>query len=189
MAQVTSITTALVVSTFTTCVLGLSLIIYPSLTLLIALILCLAAAGISWTNYLTGPVKEEKMSWIPTVPNPPSIPDWFNQIQQAQQANMTPAAQNQFINSVMQAQTTSTWHANKETINVRAMELLHARLNGVDGNFIVGERNTIYTHVHDATDRVYVFFAVGEKAGYLEDEKAIFPSDRLVTQIRLLWNV
>jgi hypothetical protein len=69
-------------------------------------------------------------------------------------------------------------------IHVRALRLLKARLAGLDSTYNIASDEVILTHVHQ--DKVYVFFVLKGRAGHFEDEAALFPSDGLITKIRII---
>lgn len=101
-------------------------------------------------------------------------PDNFNsQMSQQNMARQLAAAQAQ-------------QHAVRVDLHKNAYSMLMSRLHGVAGSFIMGANDYLFTHVH--TDRVFVFFVHNDRAGHLEDDINIFPSDKLITQVRLLWS-
>jgi hypothetical protein len=65
-----------------------------------------------------------------------------------------------------------------------AQSLLMLRLQWGQKNFKLTPESTLKAHV--TQDKVFVFWVVGGAAGHFEDEIALFPSDQLVAQIRLL---
>ena len=72
-------------------------------------------------------------------------------------------------------------------VHEHARSMLFSRLNGLAGStFAIRTNDFIWPHV--TGDKVYVFFVCDNKAGHLEDQSALFPSDKLITQIRLLWS-
>lgn len=71
-------------------------------------------------------------------------------------------------------------------IHQQARSMLFSRLNGLSTGFVMRQTDFILTHVHK--DKVYIFFITEDKAGHLEDDKNLYPSDKLITQIRLLWS-
>lgn len=66
-----------------------------------------------------------------------------------------------------------------------AKSMLFSRLHGFNYGFVMKQDDFLLPHVSPA--KVYVFFIHGDRVGHLEDDIAIFPSDQLITQIRLLW--
>lgn len=74
----------------------------------------------------------------------------------------------------------------KETTNKRAERLLLDRLRGVKGDFKYTSTDFLFSHVH--TDRVFVFFVHDGRGGHLEDDLSLYPSDKLITQLRLIWS-
>ena len=65
-----------------------------------------------------------------------------------------------------------------------AQSLLMLRLQWGQKNFKLTPESMLKAHV--TRDKVFVFWVVGGAAGHFEDEIALFPSDQLVAQIRLL---
>ena len=70
------------------------------------------------------------------------------------------------------------------SIHVKALQLLKARLAGLDNSYTIAPDEIILTHVYQ--DKVFVFFVLKGKAGYLEDEASLFPSDGLITKLRVI---
>lgn len=69
----------------------------------------------------------------------------------------------------------------------RADRLLRDRLIGIRGRFDLAQHEMMMVHVYHET--VYIFYVFeGGKAGHLTDPIDLFPSDELVTQLRLLRN-
>jgi len=67
----------------------------------------------------------------------------------------------------------------------KADKLLRDRLMGLRGKFELRQHEMLMAHVHH--DMVYVFYVFeGGKAGHFIDPIDIFPSDELVTQLRML---
>lgn len=72
----------------------------------------------------------------------------------------------------------------KPSPHAKAITLLKMRLAGVGGNFDIAKDEFLVCHV--AKDTVYTFFVINGKGGVLEEETALFPSDKLITQLRLI---
>lgn len=88
------------------------------------------------------------------------------------------AMQNIGANPAQQANTTPSYHT-------RARELLINRLCGVKGDFYMDQKEFLWCHVYD--EQVYVFYAFKDsRVGHLEEGVSEFPSDTIITQIRLL---
>lgn len=105
--------------------------------------------------------------------------------------NMPPdmfrSAQNQQQNVAQQlAAVQAQQHAVRVDPHKSAYSLLMSRLHGVAGAFVMSTNDYLFTHVH--TDKVFVFFVHNDRAGHLEDDINLFPSDKLITQVRLLWS-
>lgn len=71
-------------------------------------------------------------------------------------------------------------------IHEHAQQLLMGRLHGLATMFTMSTNDFLLCHMHG--EKVYVFFIHDDRVGYLEDDANLFPSDKLVTQIRLLWS-
>jgi hypothetical protein len=69
-------------------------------------------------------------------------------------------------------------------VHVKALRLLKARLVGLNNSYRIDNDEIILTHVYQ--DKVFIFFVLRGRAGYLEDELALFPSDGLVTKLRMI---
>jgi hypothetical protein len=70
------------------------------------------------------------------------------------------------------------------SVHATALSMLKMRLGGVDNTFQLNPDEMLLCHVAD--DTVYIFFVLKGKGGYLQDEVSLFPSDKLVTQFRLI---
>lgn len=75
---------------------------------------------------------------------------------------------------------------NKTYMNNRALDLLYARLRGVNLNTPVLSSASDFLACHIAGTKVYTFFVFGDKVGHLEDDGNMFPSDELITKLRLI---
>lgn len=105
--------------------------------------------------------------------------DLYNHAQQAQQAQQAISwAQAQGL--TQQALT----DLNGPSIHTKATQLLKLRLAGLDSRFHISLDEFLACHVANGT--VYIFFVIDGKAGHIEEETALFPSDKLVTQFRLI---
>ena len=70
------------------------------------------------------------------------------------------------------------------TPHAKALHLLKLRLAGLDSKFNMGPEDFLCCHVHSTT--VYVFFLFDGKSGVTQEESALFPSDKLITQLRMI---
>ena len=101
----------------------------------------------------------------------PSEPDWpmnddFNRIMGV----LMPTSQNA-------PQSSMSFHD-------RAKGLLMSRLHGVRGRVPLMADD--FLHCHVSNDTVYVFFLIGGREGILQENVDVFPSDTLITQIRMV---
>lgn len=116
------------------------------------------------------------------LPSPPSLPPsqviaaW--DAQQAQQAQAFGWAQSQGLTQQAQAE------LNGPSIHAKATHLLKLRLAGLDSQFHIAPDEFLTCHVSNST--VYIFFVINDKAGHIEEDTALFPSDKLITQFRLI---
>ena len=99
-------------------------------------------------------------------------------IQQAQAQNA-----HQFGNISQQAAAQQPKKDNAR-LNERALQLLTLRLNGVKCMLKLGPDDFLICHC--TTDVVYTFFVFKGKSGNVEEDINIFPSDKLLTQLRLI---
>lgn len=65
-----------------------------------------------------------------------------------------------------------------------ALDLLKRRMAGVTGTFRLNRDEFLTCYVSSGT--VYVFFVLNGKAGHFVEEVTIFPSDKMLTQIRMI---
>lgn len=72
----------------------------------------------------------------------------------------------------------------KQLRNERALALLTMRLGGVTGHMKLSTDDFLICHCTDET--VFVFFTFNGRGGHTEEQIDIFPSDKLVTQLRLV---
>lgn len=109
-----------------------------------------------------------------------------NQLAQANidaaQLNQMLAQQAQNIYSVPQQQLDVP--KDNARLNQRALQLLTLRLSGVRGNLRLGPDDFLVCHC--TTETVYTFFVFNGKSGNTEEDINIFPSDKLLTQLRLV---
>jgi hypothetical protein len=103
------------------------------------------------------------------------------------QAAAAQALQNQLYQQAQQAQ---NWQISNQvgpqisTPNSRAYDLLTLRLAGVKGAFKLALGDFLICHY--AAEIVYVFFVFNGRSGHIEEQADIFPSDKLITQLRLI---
>lgn len=62
--------------------------------------------------------------------------------------------------------------------------LLRQRLGGLSGTLNIKSADFLHAHVLD--DAVIVFYIFGGQEGHLRDDVALYPSDTLITQIRMV---
>ena len=101
----------------------------------------------------------------------PSEPDWpmnddFNRIMGV----LMPTSQNA-------PQSSMSFHD-------RAKGLLMSRLHGMRGMAPMVADD--FLHCHVSNDTVYVFFLIGGREGIIQENIDVFPSDTLITQIRMV---
>lgn len=101
--------------------------------------------------------------------------NWNAQQLGAQQQQV--AAQQQFGNPVKV-------DTQKALRNERALSLLTMRLGGVKNALRLGTDDFLVCHT--TLDTVYVFFVLNGREGNTKEEIDIFPSDKLLTQLRLI---
>lgn len=65
-----------------------------------------------------------------------------------------------------------------------ALDLLKRRMAGITGTFKLNQDEFLTCYVTNST--VYVFFVLNGKAGHFTEEVTIFPSDKILTQIRMI---
>jgi hypothetical protein len=116
--------------------------------------------------------------------------------QQAQNANQLAQAQNMpmnmdQINQMMAQQVHHFPHAQAQantgpTPHDRARSLLLARLGGITGSYRIKPEDFLWCHITPDLKTVHVFFVFGDQAGNTSEDSAMFPSDTLITQFRLL---
>lgn len=107
-----------------------------------------------------------------------------NAKQVLQQANITQEDMNNAY-SYMQTQIQAN-PPRQVPLHEHARDMLLKRLYGVTGlAFKLGTNDFLWTHV--TADKVFIFFVCHERAGHIEDDAMLFPSDRLITQLRLIW--
>ena len=68
----------------------------------------------------------------------------------------------------------------------RARSLFLARLGGIKGSYRVKPEDFLWCHITPDFKTVHVFFVFGDQAGTTSEDSAMFPSDTLITQFRLL---
>ena len=85
-------------------------------------------------------------------------------------------------------QMNTTYHSRSHGLSNQARNMLFDRLMGVNRDMVfdIGVNDFIYPVHHG--DKVYIFFIHNDRAGYLEDNADLYPSDKLVTQVRLIWS-
>lgn len=89
----------------------------------------------------------------------------------------------------MQAAQQSAFHNGMEqkpklNLHARARGMLIQRLGGVASEFNVNENDFLMCHVVAGT--VYVFFLLNHREGVTTESMDIFPSDKLVAQLRMV---
>jgi hypothetical protein len=125
-------------------------------------------------------------SWLGLLTGAQNIPQDIMEMGQNAQAQ---ALQNQqaYAYAAQQASQLSQISAPAIDERKQAHILLRNRLQGVNGKgFTVDKNDFLFPLIHG--EKVYIFFLHGDRVGHLEDEKNMFPSDKLVTQLRLLWS-
>ena len=126
--------------------------------------------------------------FLPQIINPSpllSLDIWEDRQRAAQsQCSQAQLAQNLAQNQYTQAQIQAQQYNPEPNIHVKAMSLLKLRLAGLDSKFHMTSDEFLTCHV--SAGIVYIFFVIGGKAGHLEEETALFPSDKLITQFRLI---
>ena len=107
---------------------------------------------------------------------------------QAAQNNVSQQLYNDMIAQQAQAQVqTQTGQANvNPTPHERARSLFLARLGGIRGAYKVKPEDFVWCHITSDMKTVHVFFVFGDQAGNTSEDSAMFPSDQLITQFRLL---
>ena len=95
---------------------------------------------------------------------------------------------NSFLNQQLLGQAQQTQQPPPKDIrgqtNERALHLLMMRLSGVRGQLRLGKDDFMCCHVRE--DTVHVFFVLNGRSGNTEEHVDIFPSDKLLTQLRLI---
>jgi hypothetical protein len=115
--------------------------------------------------------------------------DELTPARQAQMAQLAQQAQQAQMNSIL-GQQTQGWRPDVDQriqvnlLNQRAYELLTLRLGGVKRTFKLAADDFLVCHC--TTETVYVFFVFNGKSGHTEEQTDIFPSDKLVTQLKLI---
>lgn len=119
-------------------------------------------------------------------------PDLFKNIpidvySQAAQQNVD----QQQLNQILAQSQQGTWHQGTQanispTPHDRARSLFLARLGGIRGSYQVKSEDFIWCHITSDMKTVHVFFVFGDQAGTTSEDSAMFPSDTLITQFRLL---
>lgn len=66
------------------------------------------------------------------------------------------------------------------------VQMIWARLLGVGRPSTGVEHNFQHLSAHIGSDKAFVFVVHNEQAVVLEDDPGLFPSDRLITQLRAL---
>jgi hypothetical protein len=108
------------------------------------------------------------------------------QIQQVKQAYQAQQAQ---MNSILgqqaqQCKPDVNPRIQINLLNQRAYELLALRLGGVKRTFKLGAEDFLVCHC--TIDTVFIFFVFNGKSGCTQEQTDIFPSDKLITQLKLI---
>ena len=119
-----------------------------------------------------------------------NVVDEVIQAQMAQAQNFRP----EDLYSALAHQVSDPGHSHSIAMNgpfpvnksQKAASMLFGRLHGISGTFEMKKDDFMLPIV--TNDKVFIFFIHESRAGHLEDDAAIFPSDKLITQIRLLWS-
>lgn len=115
-------------------------------------------------------------------PDYAALQQQYQRMQAAQNWNTNPLAQQQAaqqqLGNIVKVDT------QKALRNERALSLLTMRLGGVKNALKLGAEDFLVCHTTPET--VYVFFILNGKSGHTEEEIDIFPSDKLLTQLRLI---
>lgn len=124
--------------------------------------------------------------------SPPSKPDYDSLLGLPPELFSSPAVQQVWAQQVAvnQAQANLAQQAqaaptSRVPRHEHARSMLIDRLNGVLGTFVMSTDDFLLAHIHK--DQVYIFFIHNDRAGYLADDANLYPSDKLVTQVRLIW--
>jgi hypothetical protein len=88
---------------------------------------------------------------------------------------------NRFVHSIAASQQAGS---QPNTPKPEATMLLRIRLGGFSGALNIKKEDFLHAHVLD--DAVIVFYIFGGQEGHLRDDVALFPSDTLITQIRMV---
>jgi hypothetical protein len=104
-----------------------------------------------------------------------NVNNWGDLAQAAQQAQNSIAQQNAHY---AQAQP-SNFH-----LHARARGLLLDRLGGIEGPCRINPNDFLMCHVFDGI--VYIFFIFDKKEGMTKESTDLFPSDKLVAQMRMV---
>jgi hypothetical protein len=72
----------------------------------------------------------------------------------------------------------------QNNLHAKALMMLKMRLSGLDSKFELNKDDMLICHV--TSGMVYCFFVLNGKAGVLQEEASLFPSDKLVTQFHLI---
>lgn len=120
----------------------------------------------------------QSISSLPPLPSSNDIMSkYYNSAMQAQQ--------NLQNDQWAQAQAENqAWLRSEPSIHAKAEHLLRLRLAGLDSKFHISPEEFLACHV--ANGVVYIFFVISGKAGNTQEEIALFPSDKLITQFRLI---
>lgn len=115
------------------------------------------------------------MSWLFSPPKPPSPPDpakhpmWVDALPAGPNLGIYSPASMQELSAAMGARRSPS------PLEMLEMRLRWSPLTVFDNAF-----------VHVGTETAFVFVVKGDKAVKLEDDASMFPSDQLITKLRLL---
>ena len=104
------------------------------------------------------------------------------------QMRLAPELFNSTQNNLQAAQQ-SVFHTGMEqkpklNLHARARGMLIQRLGGVAADFNVNENDFLMCHVTGGT--VYIFFLLNGREGVTTESMDIFPSDKIVAQLRMV---